>query len=660
MSLQNGIMRALTTCLAILILTVVASAQTKKIDSLKRLADAATGNDERLAAIVAYCEDYSNIALDSLEKYAYIAIELASKSKNERLKSLALLTLAQDYMQWGWTDSTHAVVDNELPKNLVTDDARRDIYFRLKRLKAVAFAADGKFQESLAVLYPLVKEAEKYRDTLVIVIACNSIGYIATIRDELEEARRWNDKVLAFAGGNRSMQKYLGSVFISRAQLLYKENNPDSALYYLNNGIELCKQIEMNDRLAAGYRFQSVVYTHLNKLDEAEAALKNMQAARRKINSKPNAFINDNLQIAAFYANSGQLKKAIAFCWSNLDSGNYYEKLPGDTDRVFNTSPASRLPFYLALSRYLKEDKDYSAYQKVLEEIIVLKDSVYEINKAEAIAELQTKYDVEQKENTIISQQLKLTQRNYLLYGSLVFIVLAIIITWLIWRNQRNRQQMKLRQLIEDEKRQAAQSILDAEEKERKRIAADLHDNIGAYATAISADVENITNKGLNDSGEQLQNLQQHSKEIIYSLRDTIWVLNKDNITITNISDRIKNYINKLKPSYDHINIMLEEDIQSDVRISSQKALNIFRIVQEAIHNSLKHSRAKELNIYIHSKEKISITIQDNGRGITGNNSDGNGLRNMKMRAGDAGLDFLVETSAGMGTNISLEFYTTN
>lgn len=650
-------MRTLTTCLAILLLTVFASAQTKKIDSLKSRLDVATGNDKKLAAIVAYCEDYSNMAQDSLEKYAYIAIELAEKSKNERLKSLAWLTLAQDYMQWGWTDSVHVVVDKELPKNPVIDSSKRDIYFRLKRLKAVAFGADGKFRESLEILYPLVTEAEKYNDSLMIVGISNSIGVLAAARNELPESRKWNDKALAYLKGTNT--RYLGSAYISRAQLMYKEDKTDSALYFLEIGIAHCSKVEMYDRLASGYRFQSAVLTGLGKLDDAEQALKNMQAARGKIYNSPDAIIEDNLQIAEFYATTGQLKKAIDFCWSKLEMGDLRKKA-GDSIKTFNNDPSVRLPFYQALARYLKEDKDYDTYRTVLEEIIVLKDSVYERNKAEAIAELQTKYDVEQKENTIISQQLKLTQRNYLLYGSLIFIVLSAIITWLIWRNQHNRQQIKMQQLIEDEKRQAAQSILDAEEKERKRIAADLHDNIGAYATAISADVENITNKGLNDSGEQLQNLQQHSKEIIYSLRDTIWVLNKDNITITNISDRIKNYINKLKPSYEHINIMLEEDIRNDVRISSQKALNIFRIVQEAIHNSLKHSKAKELNIYINSKEKLSVMIRDNGRGITVDNNEGNGLRNMKVRAGDAGLNFSVETAADKGTHILIESGTTN
>ena len=636
-----------------LFISSTAVTQTKKINQLKIKVDAATNNDEKLAAIVAYCEDYSNIALDSLEKYAYIALELAEKSKDERLKTLARLTLAQDYMQWGWTDSVHFVVDNELPKNKIADNNRRDIYFRLKRLKAVAFGADGKFKESLAVLYPLVTETEKFKDSLFTGGLSNMICGIATVRDELKEARKWNDKALLFLSGTQN--KYLGSVYISRAQLLYKENKTDSAVYFLNKGIEFCKQIEMNDRLAAGYRFQSVVYGHLNKLDEAEAALKNMQAARQKINNKPNAFINDNLQIAEFYANSGQLKKAIAFCWSHLDSGNYYHKAAGDTDRVFNTTPAARLPFYFALARYLKKDENFTDYQKVLEQIIILKDTLNEINKAEAIAELQTKYDVKQKEEIIIAQQLKLTRRNYLLFGSLIFIVMGTAITWLWLRNERIKQKTKMRQAIEEEKRQAAQSILDAEEKERKRIAADLHDNIGAYATAISADVENIVGKGIANSVDQLNSLQQHSREIIHSLRDTIWVLNKENITLTGISDKIKNYINKLNPTYSNVNIEVEENIINDIHVGSQKALNIFRIVQEAIHNALKHSNANNVLVRIESTGSINITVKDDGIGILNtNNKDGNGLRNMQARANEAGLNFHFESEPGKGTTVML------
>lgn len=629
-------------------------AQTKKIDSLKQVVDASTQNDARLAAIIDYCEDYSNLIHDSLEKYTYEALALAEKSKDEKLKSLAQLTLAQDYMQWGWTDSVHAIVDSEMPNNKIADNSRRYLYFRLKRLKAIAFGAEGKFEDCLAILYPLFSETIKYKDTTNIIGISNSIGNVLTGLNQLADARKWNDQCLTYCVGNYAKLK--GSPYISRAQLLYKEDKTDSALYFLETGIDYGKKIEIYDRLAGAYRFLSVIYTNTKQLDKAEAALKQMQEYRRKVHDTPDAIIDDNLQIAEFYANTGQLKKAIAFCWSKLEKTDDFHKKPEDSSKTFNTDPSVRLPFYFALSRYLKEDKNYPEYEKVLEEIIVLKDTVYERNKAEAIAELQTKYDVEQKENTIIAQQLKLTQRNYLLYGSLVFILMAGTITFLLWRNQRNKQQLRMEKAIDDEKRQAAQSILDAEEKERKRIAADLHDNIGAYATAISADVESITNKGFQAHGEQLQNLQQHSREIISSLKDTIWVLNKDNITITGISDRVKNYINKLRASYEHISILVEENIQQDVRVGSQKALNIFRIVQEAVHNALKHSAAKNIVIKIGSDTTIQFVITDDGKGIveqTGH--EGNGLRNMKARAADAGIQFDVQSIAGKGTHILLQ-----
>ena len=627
--------------------------QTKLINNLKAKVDAAKTDDQKLAAIVAYCEDYSNIAPDSLEKYAYIALDLATKSSDGRLKSLAWITLAQDYMQWGWTDSTHAVVDTELKKNLITDDRRRDIYFRLKKLKAVAYGAEGRLKECLEVLYPLETEAVKYKDSISIAGIANMIGSIAAARNEPVEARKWNDKALYFAEAAQS--KYLGSVFISRAQLLYNEDKIDSALFYLQKGIDFCRNIEMYDRLASAYRFESSVYTDLKKLDLAETALKNMQASRNKINQNPDAIIDDNLQIAEFYANTGRLKKAIEFCRSKLQTGDYYAA-PVDSVRTFNNDPASQLPFYLALSRYLKEDKDFPAYQEVLEKIIILKDTLSEINKSSAIAELQTKYDVAHKENTIIAQELKLTQKNYLLYGTLLFIALASVITWLWQRNEKTKQKIKMEQAIEEEQRQSAQSIMDAEEKERKRIAADLHDNIGAYATAIYADVEKITDKGFAGSELQLQNLQQHSREITNSLRDTIWVLNKDNITITGISDRIKNYINKLDPSYENIQIDVSENIENDARVGSQKALNIFRIVQEAIHNALKHSNAKNILVVIESNKKIKIAVKDNGKGMDlSNTSVGNGLRNMQARAKDAGLNLEVDSSPGNGTNMIME-----
>ena len=317
---------------------------------------------------------------------------------------------------------------------------------------------------------------------------------------------------------------------------------------------------------------------------------------------------------------------------------------------------ALKISYYRALATCYQLKGDTKKYEETLEKMIVAKDAFYEANSATAIAELQTKYEVQKKEKTIVEQKLNLTVKNYWLFGSALFAAMLSIIVWVGFKNYRRKQTIKMQRALEEEKRIAAHSIIDAEEHERKRIAADLHDNIGAYASAIRADVEKITDNDFQKNKVSFQNLQQHSQEIINSLRDTIWVLNKENITITGISDRIKNYLNKLQPSYSHIQFHITEEIKNDVRLSSQHALNIFRIVQEAIHNALKHSNASNISIIIKSVENITLQITDDGKGINNaiDYTGGNGFINMKARAKETGMQLEIITEDNKGASLIL------
>jgi len=353
--------------------------------------------------------------------------------------------------------------------------------------------------------------------------------------------------------------------------------------------------------------------------------------------------------LASYYASNNQTDKGIELC----KEGIILAKESGLSSQL--------LMIYHSLATNYKAAGNTIEYSKTLEAIITLKDSFTNINSSKLLSDMQAGSDAIKNEKTIAEQKLNLTVKNYWLVGTALFTVMAGIIIWLAFKNYNRKQSIKMQLALNEEKRIAAQSIIDAEEHERKRIAADLHDNIGAYASAIRADVEKISDYGITANTNSLQNLQQHSLEIINSLRDTIWVLNKENITITGISDRIKNYVGKLQPSYAAIQFNISEEIINDVRISSQNALNMFRIVQEAVHNALKHSGAAAISINIISHETITIKISDDGKGIEKNNTpDGNGLLNMQARAKEIDMNLSVISKINEGTVLILETSTTN
>ncbi len=626
-------------------------AQTNKVDSLNKYIHLAKTLEQKLRAMIAYTDEYYNINHDSLSKYTAEALLLSNKVDDPVLKMSAQLMLAYDYIQWGWADSARLICDKALPECSLSNKNMRPLYFKFLRTKVVSLGGEGRMEEGLELLYKLIPDAEKYKDTIELAIICNTIGFIASARNDLKEGFKWNDRAVSFA---KSIPKgRLGSIYITRGSLYYRNNQPDSALFFLDKGILLCAQDEYIDRLVSAYRLQSAILSDKGAYDAAYTALINMIETRNLLNHEEGYVVDDNIQIADFYANTGRLQKAIDLCRKFLVTGELKkDKSPGSI--AMNNDAATQLPYYSALAGYLEEAGDTKGYIDALEHIIDLKDSVATLNNADAIAEMQAKYDVQEKEKTILMQQLELTRRKTLMFGTLGFTLMAGIAAWQIFRNQRRKQQEKLRLAIEQEKRQAAQTILESEEKERKRIAADLHDNIGGYATAIRDDVDKIAS---DNNMSHLQHLKDHSQEIINSLRDTIWVLNKEHIAISNISDRFKNYISKLMPSYPQMAFHIEENINEDISVPSRNALNIFRIMQEAVHNALKHSNAKNINTYIVSNDYLLIKIIDDGVGIHNSNNkvEGMGLTNMKERATEIGMVLLMDTIPSSGTSITLQ-----
>jgi signal transduction histidine kinase len=157
-----------------------------------------------------------------------------------------------------------------------------------------------------------------------------------------------------------------------------------------------------------------------------------------------------------------------------------------------------------------------------------------------------------------------------------------------------------------------------------------------------------------NEDATTLENLKNNAGEIMSNLRDTIWASNKEKILLTGISDRFKNYLQKIMPAYPNSRVEIFERIENNIAFPPVHALNIFRILQEALTNALKHSGATFIQISFISEPDLKIFIADNGKGINiyDTATNGNGISNMKSRAKESGYKLSINKKETGGSEV--------
>ncbi len=192
-------------------------------------------------------------------------------------------------------------------------------------------------------------------------------------------------------------------------------------------------------------------------------------------------------------------------------------------------------------------------------------------------------------------------------------------------------------------------------EAERKRIAGDLHDELGPMLSAIKLQINHLEpedeaeNAVLEKSSKQIDNIIQRFREISYDLLPNTLV-RKGFINATH------EYISKLKILHP-----LEIDFNTDAfSLKPEQEVNLYRVIQEIMQNTIKHARATILKINIIKKDKsIFLQTKDDGIGFNYNEKSleakGVGLLSLQSRAQLLGGQLVVHTLPGSGTTFEIE-----
>ncbi|WP_281614706.1 ATP-binding protein [Flammeovirga sp. SubArs3] len=201
--------------------------------------------------------------------------------------------------------------------------------------------------------------------------------------------------------------------------------------------------------------------------------------------------------------------------------------------------------------------------------------------------------------------------------------------------------------------------ILKGQEEERGRISKDIHDGIGQLLTALKFSLESINLAQAKLSSQKLKESKKLLKNIIREVRRVSFNLSPNTLGDYGINAVLTRFASETSRLSD-VNVTFNNKSDFNKRFERHIETNIYRIVQEAVNNAIKYSKAAQVEIdLIHDFEMLYISIKDNGDGFDTDNIEihggGNGLLNMKERAGFVGGSIEVTSSIGKGTTISVE-----
>jgi signal transduction histidine kinase len=227
---------------------------------------------------------------------------------------------------------------------------------------------------------------------------------------------------------------------------------------------------------------------------------------------------------------------------------------------------------------------------------------------------------------------------------------IAATVALLVNRHNKNKYRKKIAVLEMQQKIQ----------REKERIARDLHDDIGTKMNMLAY---NASLLGEIKSAEELKQVRERMKDtsddMLQSLRETVWTLKQESITVEDVWTRFKNFIAKLQQTYSLIQFSIEEDNPTSKKINYNEALNLIRILQEAVNNAIKHSGCSTITCKRQNNGHFVIfTIADNGKGFDDTDSslqEGNGLANMRQRSQEAGFMFSIDTAKNNGTGVIIK-----
>lgn len=488
---------------------------------------------------------------------------------------------------------------------------------------------------------------------------------------------------------------------VNKNQGLYSK-----AFNYYNQSYNLAKQSKKETYKINPLINMGVSSRHLGNYDDAiRFYIEALDLAKKYNRSNQEITIKSNLAYLYYYQKKYDLalplaKSAITYA---EDKGTLEDKV-------------KYLQIYAAILKEMgKNDEAYDALLKSY----TFSDSLYKSENAQVMAEMSTKYETEKKlqlikilnskaeiqqldisnqkleletrsleisnKNLLITQKesevkqkslqanhqkqkietlsqkneiqvLEIKQKNIYLVIAVFTLLFLFSTSYFIYNRKRLKAEATLQSEINKQQDLAARAVLDAEERERRRIAGDLHDGVGQMLSAALMNINGLFKNLKLTSEEDLKAQKTLSlvNESYDEMRSISHQMMPNALIKSGLASAVKEFLNKIDKDVIKINL---ETIGLKNRINEQTETVLYRVIQETVNNVIKHSGANKLDIVLMKDEEgVSATIEDNGKGFDKSKikKEGIGISNIYSR-----VEFLkgtvdIDTSPGKGTLVAI------
>ncbi|MEO6303662.1 MAG: tetratricopeptide repeat protein [Bacteroidia bacterium] len=637
-------------CFLMLLFSHVFSQNNNYIDSLKKLTISSV-DSIRFNAYTFLAWELKETNTKAAFEYAAKLFEEATAVGNKKWIMRSHSDMSNIYMLKGDLNKALAYANKAVDMARISAN-KKDIAGALLNLSNLK-SHNNDYAAALELQLKALKIYEELKKNYYISLTCNAISASYSSIGNFKLSNVYLSRSYAISKLKADFQNQ-GMTLGLMGDNYKSLNNIDSSIYCYNEAKILFKQIENYTDYATACINIGGAYLSNNDLKHAEEQYKEAVEISKKIeNLEVHAF--SEICIAGLYIKQGNYSKAEQMLLNSLELA---KKLGSGETELAAYDLLTEL--YMQKKDPVKADLYYNEYKS-------LKDSVFSKEMALRFSEAQTRFDVEKKDLELAKNKAEIEAhekqnfiKDIIIFSVIALLCLLTVVATLAYRKKQIQQQAKLDAEIASQKEIRSKAIIEAEEKERRRIAQDLHDGVGQILSAAKLNLSGLESQ-INLTDQKQKDAFKNALDLIDDSVKEVRIVSHNMMPNTliklGLASAIKEFITKIQGT-PNLKVNLEI-VGLDKRLDPEKETVLYRVIQEIVSNIIKHAKATEIGLQLIKHEKeLSIIIGDNGVGFDTskiNTFEGIGLKNIISRIEFINGSVHFDSTITKGTTIVIE-----